>query len=223
MPLETIEQFHYLIFNRPVLHRIRESVEYVDAAGQPCRAQLRSGGEVLLSAGAVQSPQILMLSGVGPRAHLEAHGIEVRKELSGVGEGLHLVHVPGVFAEGPARRAPRRAQPPRELDQPEHAHDPQQREVGEAVGARERDELERERMEQIGRRGRARLQRTARAARRRSWSRVRRGASTPPRASPPPHSLRPSDNYAGRQTEGQTPLHLEMARSKPRQTWLHTT
>jgi len=64
-------------------------VEYTDGAGgAPTAAQLAPGGEVLLCAGAVQSPQVLMLSGVGPRAELEALGIEVRKELPGVGGGL---------------------------------------------------------------------------------------------------------------------------------------
>ncbi len=45
--------------------------------------------EVVLSAGAFQSPQLLMLSGIGPAAELNAHGIEVLQDLPGVGENLH--------------------------------------------------------------------------------------------------------------------------------------
>ena len=45
--------------------------------------------EVLLCAGALQSPQILMLSGIGPAAELQKHGIEVLHDLPGVGENLH--------------------------------------------------------------------------------------------------------------------------------------
>jgi choline dehydrogenase len=44
--------------------------------------------EILLCAGALQSPQLLQLSGVGPRPLLEAHGIRVVHELPGVGENL---------------------------------------------------------------------------------------------------------------------------------------
>ncbi|MEZ5908991.1 MAG: GMC family oxidoreductase N-terminal domain-containing protein [Hyphomicrobiaceae bacterium] len=44
--------------------------------------------EVILSAGAIGSPQILQLSGIGPGALLQGHGIAVRHELPGVGENL---------------------------------------------------------------------------------------------------------------------------------------
>ena len=44
--------------------------------------------EVVLAAGAIGSPQILQLSGIGPGALLREHGIDVRHELPGVGENL---------------------------------------------------------------------------------------------------------------------------------------
>ena len=45
--------------------------------------------EVILAAGAIGSPQILQLSGVGPGAILQRHGLDVVHELPGVGENLH--------------------------------------------------------------------------------------------------------------------------------------
>ncbi|MEE4300984.1 MAG: choline dehydrogenase [Pseudomonadales bacterium] len=47
-----------------------------------------ASAEVLLSGGAVNSPQVLMLSGIGPGDELREHGIEVRAELPGVGRNL---------------------------------------------------------------------------------------------------------------------------------------
>ena len=44
--------------------------------------------EVILSAGSIGSPQILMLSGVGDGDELAKHGIQVQKELAGVGKNL---------------------------------------------------------------------------------------------------------------------------------------
>jgi choline dehydrogenase len=50
--------------------------------------QARANAEVILSAGAIQSPQILQLSGVGPAALLRRHGISVVADSPGVGENL---------------------------------------------------------------------------------------------------------------------------------------
>ena len=49
---------------------------------------VRIGIEAILSAGAIESPKLLQLSGVGPRALLEAHGIPVIHESPQVGRGL---------------------------------------------------------------------------------------------------------------------------------------
>ena len=51
--------------------------------------QLRASREVLLCAGALQSPQLLMLSGIGPRKHLVEKGIACVHDLPGVGQNLH--------------------------------------------------------------------------------------------------------------------------------------
>jgi choline dehydrogenase len=49
----------------------------------------RCCGEVILSAGAIGSPHLLMLSGIGPAAQLASFGIPVRLDKSGVGANLH--------------------------------------------------------------------------------------------------------------------------------------
>lgn len=59
----------------------------VQHAGQT--KHLLAGKEVLLCAGAIQSPQILMLSGIGDSAELKAHGIESVHHLPGVGKNFH--------------------------------------------------------------------------------------------------------------------------------------
>lgn len=75
-------------------------VEFVQAGEL---RQLKAAREVLLCAGSLQSPQLLMLSGIGPAAQLRDHGIAVVHDLPGVGENLHdhidvvqVVDAPGV-------------------------------------------------------------------------------------------------------------------------------
>jgi choline dehydrogenase len=50
--------------------------------------QVRARRETVLSGGAYNSPQLLLLSGIGPADHLKAVGIEVKHHLPGVGENL---------------------------------------------------------------------------------------------------------------------------------------
>ncbi|WP_373356179.1 choline dehydrogenase [Pseudoroseicyclus sp. CXY001] len=49
---------------------------------------IRAGREVILAASSINSPKLLMLSGIGPAAHLAEHGIEVVADRPGVGQNL---------------------------------------------------------------------------------------------------------------------------------------
>ena len=76
--------------------RAASGIEYRDADG--ALHTINASAEVILSAGAVGSPQILMLSGIGPRREIEAVDLECLHELPGVGKNLkdHL-HCPLFF------------------------------------------------------------------------------------------------------------------------------
>ncbi|XP_057978127.1 protein HOTHEAD-like [Malania oleifera] len=83
---------HKILFRRikgegkPIAH----GVIYRDASGMKHKAYLNRGpkNEIILSAGALGSPQLLMLSGVGPAEHLKAHKIHVVLDQPMVGQGM---------------------------------------------------------------------------------------------------------------------------------------
>jgi choline dehydrogenase len=88
-------------------HNRATGVEYLKgerlyrAHGQPATTdgelrQAQATREVILCGGAFNTPQILMLSGIGPRAVLEPHGIPLRVELPGVGKNLQDRYEVGV-------------------------------------------------------------------------------------------------------------------------------
>lgn len=79
-------------------HAARVLIEKGRAVGIVARVAgkqetFRANSEVILCGGAVNSPQLLMLSGVGPADHLRAQGLAVHADLPGVGAGLqdHLL------------------------------------------------------------------------------------------------------------------------------------
>lgn len=65
--------------------------------GVPELVEVAPGGQVLLCAGALGSPALLLRSGIGPAEELRRHGIETRLELPGVGRELSDHPRSGVF------------------------------------------------------------------------------------------------------------------------------
>lgn len=67
--------------------------------------ELRCSGDVVVSGGVLGSPQLLLLSGIGPAGDLEPLGIDVRADLPGVGANLHD-HVLATILYASARKIP---------------------------------------------------------------------------------------------------------------------
>lgn len=82
----TEAQVEKLTFGRGADGALQCTGALVHRAGRPVTAHARK--EVVLSAGAVNSPQILQLSGIGPAGVLKEHGIEVVMDAPYVGENL---------------------------------------------------------------------------------------------------------------------------------------
>jgi choline dehydrogenase len=95
----TARAFLYPAMGRPNLavETGAQALRVVFEGRRACGVEIEQGGarrivrarrEVILSAGAIQSPQLLELSGVGQGPLLQRHGIELVHELPGVGENL---------------------------------------------------------------------------------------------------------------------------------------
>ncbi|CAA7055525.1 unnamed protein product [Microthlaspi erraticum] len=96
---------HKILFTTKGDQKLKaHGVIYKDRDGVFHKAELAENvmNEVILSAGALGSPQLLMLSGVGPRAHLEAHGVNpVVRDHPMVGKGMGDNPMSGVVIPSP--------------------------------------------------------------------------------------------------------------------------
>lgn len=73
-----------ILFERNSGHIMATGVEVVSGD----ETFIVEGHEIILSAGAIASPQLLMLSGIGPKDHMESHGIKCIVDSPGVGQNL---------------------------------------------------------------------------------------------------------------------------------------
>lgn len=109
----------YEAFVRPIRKRPNLSivtgamVERIDLEGRRAtgityrrrgrQVSVKAGREVILSGGAINSPQLLMVSGIGPAAHLQDNGLAVVHDLPAVGQNLHDHPFASLTFRGPAR------------------------------------------------------------------------------------------------------------------------
>lgn len=86
--LWTSAQVARLLIERDAGGALRCSGAEISTGEGLTQAHLAPGGELILSAGSIGSPQILQLSGIGPADLLREHGIDVKADLPGVGANL---------------------------------------------------------------------------------------------------------------------------------------
>jgi choline dehydrogenase len=91
LPREVRKRPNLKILDHAQVTRLRlegEQVVGVEYEREGRVSTARAARQVVLAAGAIGTPQIMMLSGLGPAAHLKQHGIEVLRDLPGVGASL---------------------------------------------------------------------------------------------------------------------------------------
>ena len=81
----------------PHLYRADPRVDATASLPEPRQVFVRR--EVILACGTFNTPQLLKLSGIGPREELDRHGIQTRIDLPGVGENLQDRYEVGVISE----------------------------------------------------------------------------------------------------------------------------
>lgn len=95
------------LVERIEIHNNKAQAVHYRQGGSVCLAA--ADREIVLSGGVINSPQLLMLSGIGPADHLAHHGIDVVADLPGVGRNLQD-HLSGIIEyrrkpDGPLNRA----------------------------------------------------------------------------------------------------------------------
>uniref|UniRef100_J3LFU6 Glucose-methanol-choline oxidoreductase N-terminal domain-containing protein n=1 Tax=Oryza brachyantha TaxID=4533 RepID=J3LFU6_ORYBR len=93
-----------ILFSRKGTKPVARGVVYHDSRGGTHMALLNMGArnEIILSAGALGSPQLLMLSGVGPADHLNQFGINLVLDHPGVGQGMSDNPMNAIYVPSPS-------------------------------------------------------------------------------------------------------------------------
>ena len=86
-PLDGVKVLTDTLVRRVIINEDKVAVGVELANGQT--HLVKPGGQVVVSAGAYRTPQVLQLSGIGDPAHLSQHGITTTVDLPGVGANLH--------------------------------------------------------------------------------------------------------------------------------------